>query len=132
MTGDDHAEVVRSEERLHVGTLSVPVQRVRVRKVVVTEERTVTVTVRREELRVVREPIAPGDVDQEQLGAADDDARVVEMVLHEERVVVGTEVVPVERVRVVVDRVTTQQPVEATLSHEEVVVERDGDARRDS
>ena len=79
-----------------------------------------------------REPIAPGDVDQEQLTGPDQDPRVVEMVLHEERVVVETEVVPVERVRVVVDRVTTQQPVEATLSHEEVVVERDGDARRDS
>ena len=125
MTGDDHAEVVRSEERLHVGTLSVPVERVRVRKVVVTEERTVTVTVRREELRVEREPIAPGDVVQEQLAGPDQDPRVVEMVLHEERVVVEREVVPVERVRVVVDRVTTQQPVEATLSHEEVVVEGD-------
>lgn len=125
MTGDDHAEVVRSEERLHVGTLSVPVERVRVRKVVVTEERTVTVTVRREELRVEREPIAPGDIDQEQLAGPDQDPRVVEMVLHEERVVVEREVVPVERVRVVVDRVTTQQPVEATLSHEEVVVEDD-------
>ena len=129
MTGDDHAEVVRSEERLHVGTLSVPVERVRVRKVVVTEERTVTVTVRREELRVEREPIAPGDVAPETLAATDDGPRLVDLVLHEERVVVEREVVPVERVRVVVDRVSVQQAVGATLSHEEVAVEGDAVVR---
>ncbi len=48
--------LTRSEEQLHVGTEKVQTGRARLRKVVVTEQQTVTVPVTREEVRVVREP----------------------------------------------------------------------------
>lgn len=60
--GADDVAVTRSEERLVVRTEAVPVRRVRIRKVIVSEERTVTVTVRREELRVEEEPLDGTDV----------------------------------------------------------------------
>lgn len=56
---DPAAEVVLHEERLRVGTRRMPVERVVVRRRVVTEVRHVQVTVRREELEVVRVPIEP-------------------------------------------------------------------------
>jgi stress response protein YsnF len=53
--GDD--AMTRSEERLHVGAERREVGRARLRKYVVTEEVQKTVPVRREEVRVEREPI---------------------------------------------------------------------------
>jgi uncharacterized protein (TIGR02271 family) len=122
MNTNKPVEVVRSEEQLHIHTVSVPVERVRVQKVIVTEERTITVTVRREELRLVREPVRPGEEPSAEVATFDSGDRVIDMVLHEEQIVIGRQVVPVERVRVVVDRVVTQQSVTAELSHEEVDV----------
>jgi uncharacterized protein (TIGR02271 family) len=122
MSTDEPVEVVLSKEQLQIDTVSVPVERVRIQKVIVTEERTVTVTVRREELRVVREPVRPDEEPPEEVATFDSRDRVIDMVLHEEQVVIGRHVVPVERVRVVVDRVVTQQPVTTELSHEEVDV----------
>ncbi|PZE76138.1 hypothetical protein DEI82_06495 [Curtobacterium sp. MCBD17_019] len=124
--GADDVAVTRSEERLVVRTDAVPVRRVRIRKVIVSEERTVTVTVRREELRVEEEPldgidvVDPGTVLP--IGSAD----AIELVLHEEQVEVVTRVVPVERVRVVTDVVTEQRSITETVGHEEVdVVDED-------
>jgi uncharacterized protein (TIGR02271 family) len=122
MSTDEPVEVVLSKEQLQTDTVSVPVERVRIQKVIVAEERTVTVTVRREELRVVREPVRPDEQPPEEVATFDSGDRVIDMVLHEEQVVIGHQVVPVERVRVVVDRVVTQQPVMTELSHEEVDV----------
>jgi stress response protein YsnF len=122
MSTDAPVEVVRSEEQLQIHTVSVPVERVRVQKVIVTEERTITVTVRREELRMVRETVRPGEEPPEEVATFDSGDRVIDMVLHEEQIVIGHQVVPVERVQVVVDRVVTQQPVTTELSHEEVDV----------
>ena len=51
--------LTRSEEQLHVGTEKVQNGRARLRKFVVTEQQSVTVPVTREEVRVVREPVAP-------------------------------------------------------------------------
>src|SRR5215207_9211186 len=56
----DHAEITRSEEQLFVGTESQVRERVTVKKRVVTEEVTVTIPLRREELVIEREPIEPG------------------------------------------------------------------------
>ena len=53
--------LTRSEEQLHVGTEKVETGRARLRKYVVTENQTVTVPVSHEEVRVVREPVQPGD-----------------------------------------------------------------------
>jgi uncharacterized protein (TIGR02271 family) len=123
MDADDSTTVVRHEEQLRVRTVAEPVERIRYEKVVVEEERTITVTVRREELRVTRQPV---DGDEAAPGAAtpsEDGPRVVEMVLHEEQLTIGRQVVPVERVRVIVDRVVTQEPVDATVAREVVDVD---------
>lgn len=111
------AEVVLSAERVEVGTRRAPRERVRVRREVVTEEVSVVVTVRREVLRVEREPLA---------GAQDDGggrARTaaepsLEIVLSEERPVVSLEVVPYERVVVGVRSVAGDTRVDTTRSRE--------------
>ncbi len=107
------------EERLDVSTRQVPVERVRFRKVIVEEQVMVPVTVRREELRVEREPVAPGG--DAGLDAAD--AGPLELVLSREEPVVGTRVVPVERVRVFRAPVVEERTVRETLRREEVEVD---------
>ena len=116
--GGDEAVLTLAEERLVVGTRRVPVGRVRVRREVVHDEVTVTVPVRREVLHVERLDDAGTDQAGPD-GTGLDDAQDLEWVLHEERPVVATEVVPVERVRVVVTRTTQEQEVSAVLRREE-------------
>jgi uncharacterized protein (TIGR02271 family) len=98
---DEGAELTLSEEQLVVDTVPRAAERVRVRKAVVTEEVTVTVTVRREELVIEREPL---DEPAGEVAWADtespDAAGPVEFVLHAEEPVVTKRVVPLERVRV--------------------------------
>jgi Domain of unknown function (DUF2382) len=53
----DTVETIRSEEELQVRPVSREATRVRLEKYVVTEQVTQTVPVRREEVRVVREPV---------------------------------------------------------------------------
>ena len=53
-------DVIRSEEELQLSSAWRPVERIRVRKRVVTEERTVTLALRREELVVESETVAAG------------------------------------------------------------------------
>jgi len=114
-------EVVRSEERLLVRTDLRPTRRLRLRKRVVTEEVTHTVTVRREELVVEEEDLTGTAATAG--GQHDFADREVEIVLHEERVVTSTRVVPVERVRVRVSTVTDQVEVEEVLRREEIDVQ---------
>ena len=100
--------MTRSEERLIASTDVVEVGRARLRKYVVTEQVQITVPVRREELRLEREDIPGGheslvhDPDvfgsNEEFGGPDGGV-VFEITLHQERPVVTTEIVPVERVR---------------------------------
>ena len=80
-TGD---AMTRSEEELHVGTERREAGRVRLRKHVVTENEQRTVPVRREEVRVEREPITEGNVDRALDGPEISDEEH-EVVLHEER-----------------------------------------------
>jgi uncharacterized protein (TIGR02271 family) len=123
------AEVVRSEEQLSVGTVSTPVRRVRFRKVIVSEERTVTVTVRREELRVDEEPISADEADVLLAGitATETDTEdAFELVLHEEQIEVVTRVVPIERVRVSKDVVTVETPVTESVRREQVETVTEG------
>ncbi len=107
------ATTIRSREDLVVRTEWVPYRRMRLRKRVVTEERTITVTVRREELVIDDSDIDPDDAvpDAERPhhgpgGVPVPENGVIEMTLHAEEPVVSTRVVAVERVRarvVVVD-----------------------------
>jgi len=95
--------------------------RARLRKFVVTEDQTVTVPVTREEVRVVREPVAPGDtVDDVSIGEA-----AADVVLTEERVVVNKETVPVEKVRLDTETVTEQQDVTESVRKEQIEFDDD-------
>jgi uncharacterized protein (TIGR02271 family) len=125
-TTDD--AMTRSEERLNVGTRTEEVGRARLRKYVVTENRTETVPVTREQVRVEREPITDANV-----GAAMDGPAITEeeheVTLHAERPVAEKEAVPVERVRLDKETVTDQEQVSAELRKEQI--ETDGvDDRR--
>jgi uncharacterized protein (TIGR02271 family) len=122
--------MVRTEERLRVLTDTVVTGRVRVRKYLVTEERTFTVEVTREEISVEHEEVPPA----ERTALPPDDPgaplaeQVLELVRHEERVVVTKEVVPVERVRVTRRVVTKPEIVRGVVRREVLDVQQD---RRD-
>lgn len=121
ITVAEAAVVVRAEEQLRVSTVTRVRERVRLRKRVVTEEVTRTITVAREILDIQH---LPADPSREVSAAAAGLPGPVELdlVLHEERVVVTTEVVPVERVRVRVHQITEQIEVAEVLRREQVDV----------
>ena len=123
--GDDDREatVVLHEEHLLVGTEVHATERVRLERYVVTEQRTITVDVRREEVRLIREPLVDGPALPADRPAPTREPIVV--VLHQEQVVVSKRVVPVERVTLTVHTVTEHRPVDAVLRHEEVTVDED-------
>lgn len=121
---DDDVEVVLSEEQLAVETRSQATERVRVRKRVVIEDVTMTVTVRREELIIEREPIV-GTSRQ----AAEGDFPLptetgeVEFVLHAEEPVVTKRVVPVERVKLNRNTITEERHISETVRRERAEVD---------
>lgn len=110
-------EVVLHEERLRMDVVRVPVERVVLRRRIVTETRQVEVTVRREELEVSRVPVADGAG----MSGTPPTAPTV-IVLSEEVPVVQVHTRPYEQVTVHVETTTTQQAVSGTVSHEEVEV----------
>jgi uncharacterized protein (TIGR02271 family) len=112
----DDVSVVRSEERLNVDTDRVESGKARLRKYVVTENQSITVPVTREEVRVVREPLT-GDSPTTEAKIGDD---AVEVTLHEDKVTVHKETVPVERVGLAVDEVKDQHTVNDTVRKERV------------
>ncbi|PZF15632.1 hypothetical protein DEJ25_02680 [Curtobacterium sp. MCPF17_011] len=118
---DDHVEVVRSEERLAVTTERHATERVRLERYIVTEQRTVTVDVSREEVRLTREPIT-GDT-RLPVATGDTVREPIVVVLHEEQLVVSKVVVPVERVTLTTHTVTHDVVVDETLRHEVVHVD---------
>ena len=120
----DDAEVTLSEERLNVGTEEREAGHVRLRKHVTTEEEQVTVPVQTEKLVVEREP-----VEGRSTGRIDDSAHQDETItLREERPVVDTETVDVEKVRVGKETVTEQETVSGTVRKEHADIEGDADA----
>ncbi|HSS56749.1 MAG TPA: PRC and DUF2382 domain-containing protein [Solirubrobacteraceae bacterium] len=121
-TTDD--AMTRSEEELRVGTERREAGRVRLRKYVVTETEQRTVPVRREEVRVEREPITEGNVARAHDGPeiSEDEHEVV---LHEERPVVEKDVVAKERVRLSAEERSDEETVSEQLRKERI--ETDGD-----
>jgi len=118
--------MTRSEEELRVGTTERESGRVRLRKYVVTDQVQKTVPVRREEVRLEREPITDANA-----GAALDGPAISEeeheVVLHEEEAVVEKRAVPKERVRLDKDTVTDHQEVAEDVRKEQVeIVEGEG------
>ena len=124
----EEAEVVRSEEELVVDKEAHATERVRLRKVVVEEEVTVTVTLRREELRIERVPVERAPVaDVDHLERGNGDAQLVEgeleFVLLAEEPVVTKRVVPVERIKVARDTIVDQQRITDQVRKERVEVD---------
>ncbi|GAA1463323.1 DUF2382 domain-containing protein [Williamsia maris] len=121
--------LVRSEERLNVGTQREEAGRARLRKYVVSEEQSVTVPVSHEEVQVVREPITDATAVDSSIGEAD-----AEVTLHADRVVATKETVPVERVGLAVNEVHGEQTVSDTVRKERIdtdgVATTDHDAKR--
>jgi uncharacterized protein (TIGR02271 family) len=116
--------MTRSEEQLRVDTKKVEAGRARLRKYVVTEEQSVQVPVSREEVRVDREPITDANRGDAVAGAEITEEEH-EVVLHEERPVVTTEAVPVERVRLGTENVTDQQTISGDVRKERVEIDDD-------
>ncbi|MBA2624457.1 MAG: YsnF/AvaK domain-containing protein [Acidimicrobiia bacterium] len=119
-------EVIRSEEELRVERQWRDAYRVRVTKRIVTEERTITVPVRREELVIEHEPITEETWRDGPPGPAED----LVLTLREEQIEVVTRVVPLERVRISVDRTTERLRIDEDLRREQVRVEVDGRSDR--
>ena len=125
---DEEVEVTRSEEELVVDKEAYVTERVRLRKVIVEEEVTVTVTLRREELRIEREPIDALDVaDVDHLERGNGDAQLtegeLEFVLLAEEPVVHKRVVPVERIKVARDTIVDQHRITDQVRKERVEVD---------
>lgn len=123
-TTDD--AMTRSEEELRVGTTEREAGRARLRKYVVEDEVTETVPVRREEVRVEREPITDANRGDALDGPAISEEEH-EVVLHEEEAVVEKRAVPKERIRLETDVTTEEKTVSDTVRKERVDV--DGDRR---
>jgi uncharacterized protein (TIGR02271 family) len=119
--------MTRSEEELRVGTADRESGRARLRKYVVTEQVQQTVPVRREEVRVEREPITDGNVDQA-LDGPEISEEEHEVVLHEEEPVVEKRTVPKERVRMEKEAVTDDAEISEEVRKEQI--EAEGDVKR--
>lgn len=118
--------MTRSEEQLHVGTRQTEAGKARLRKYIVTEQETRTVPVSHDEVTITREPITEanrGDA----LSGGDLTEEEHEVVLHEDKVVVDKEAVPVERIKLGTETVTEQQTVTEDVRKEQIELE-DGTA----
>lgn len=111
--------MTRMEEEMHVRVERRETGRARLRKYVVTEEVEKIVPVRHEEVHVVREPITEADraaaLSGAEIGEAD-----YEVTLHEERPVVETRAVPVERVRLTMEERTENETVRGRVRKERI------------
>lgn len=116
-TTDD--AMTRSEEQLRVGTEKVEAGRARLRKYVTTEQVTTTVPVTREHVTVEREAITDANRGDALSGPSISEEEH-EVILTEERPVVATETVPVERVKLGVEQETVQETVTGEVRKEQI------------
>ena len=121
--------MTRSEERLDVGTTSQEAGRARLRKYVTTEEETVTVPVKKERAVLETEPITEANRDEATSGPAISEEEH-EVVLTEERAVVGKTAEPVERVKLGTETVTDEETVTEEVRKEHIEAEGDVNDRR--
>ncbi|WP_158548867.1 DUF2382 domain-containing protein [Blastococcus sp. TF02A-26] len=112
-------DVVRFEERLRTERERVPVERVVVGKRVITETRTVTVEVRREEFFIERSCVPGGS------GAGTERSNGWDIICYEEIPEVSLRLTPVERVRVRVEPVAETADVTAAVRVEQVAIEQE-------
>jgi uncharacterized protein (TIGR02271 family) len=119
-TTDD--AMTRSEEELRVGTAQRERGRVRLRKYVTTDHVQQEVPVRRERVRLEREPITDANLDAATSGP-DISEEEHEVVLREEEPVVEKRVVPRERVRLDKETVTAEERVAENVRKEQIEVD---------
>src|SRR5215467_14325210 len=112
--------LIRQEERIQVGKEMLETGRVRLHKYVDTESIEQPVHLYREDFEIERIPISG---DEPVSGTLEEG--VQEIVLHEERVVLRKEMVPVERVRLRTKRVATDSTVRDEVRRERIEVEPD-------
>jgi uncharacterized protein (TIGR02271 family) len=111
--------MTRFEERLRIGKENYEAGRVRIRKYIETEQSEGTVQLIREEIVVEREEITDGSAgDLREIGEDEQ-----EIILHEERPVISTESYPVERIRVRVRQVPTEEKVHGEIRKERIEVD---------
>ena len=114
--------MTRSEEELRVGTTERETGRVRLRKYIVTDEVQQTVPVKREEVRLEREPITDANRD-EALSGGDLTEEEHEVTLHAEEPVVEKRTVPKERVRLDKDVEVDERTVSEDVRREEIDID---------
>ncbi|AIT61908.1 DUF2382 domain-containing protein [Corynebacterium doosanense] len=118
---DNDNEIIRSEERLNVDKERVNAGDVRLHKYVVHDTETVEVPVEREEVRVERQPITDADRANYAGGTIGEDEASV--TLHEERVVVSKETVPVEKIGLEKEVVRDTETVTEDVAKERIETE---------
>jgi uncharacterized protein (TIGR02271 family) len=116
--------LIRTEERVDVGTEMLESGRARLHKYVDTEPVEQTVHVFHEEYEVERMPISADEQVSGEIAEG-----VLEVILHEERPVLHKEVVAVERIRLRVKRVDEERTVRDEIRKERVEIEGDGGER---
>jgi uncharacterized protein (TIGR02271 family) len=116
--------LIRTEERVDVGTERLESGRARLHKYVDTEPVEQTVHLFHEEYEVERVPIPAGEQVNGEIAEGD-----LEVILHEERPVLHKQVVAVERVRLKVKRVDEDRTLRDEIRKERVEVEGDGGER---
>lgn len=119
---DSDGAMTRSEEELHVGTTQHESGRVRLRKYVVTEDVQTTVPVKREEVRLEREPITDANRDQAMSGAEISEAEH-EVILHQEEPVIEKRTVAKERVSLGTETHTDEREVSEAVRKEQIEVD---------
>ena len=117
------AVVTRSQEQLRTDAVNVIVGRARLVTTVVTENQTFTVPVRRQEVRLVYDPVPENEQTTASGGPSED---TVEVILHAEQVQITTQVVPVERIRMVRRVVTVGQTLTENIRSEQIHLEQTG------
>jgi uncharacterized protein (TIGR02271 family) len=121
--------MTRSEERLNVGKETVPTGKARLRKWVETEQQQVEVPVRKEKVRLESEPITDANQGQAYSGP-DISEDEHEVTIREERPVVETEAVPVERVRLATETDEETRTVGGEVRKEKVDLDADENVDR--
>ncbi|TDD31692.1 DUF2382 domain-containing protein [Nonomuraea terrae] len=121
-------EMIRCEEQLHIGKESREKGRVRLHKYVETETVQETVPLSHEEIVIEREPIREGEV----TGTYEIGEEDRQLILHEERPIVGKETRPVERVHVRKQEIRHEETVEGQVRKERLQIDEEGDTRADT
>lgn len=109
-------DIILEKEKLNVGTERVASGEARLRKYQVEETETVEVPVTREEVRIERTPISP----EEAKNYVGSDATEATVTLHEDKVNVTKESVPVERVSLGTEQIQETRTVTDTVKHDEI------------